>query len=115
MKPPHDLANERKTIAAMISIYCRGTHGTKDDLCEACGELMTYANARLDRCPFGEEKPKCSACPVHCYKPEMRTRVQEVMRYAGPRMLGRHPVLAARHLMQGLGKPSPPPVKGKTI
>ena len=110
----HALTHERKTIEVMIGIYCRGTHGSAGELCEACGELMAYAHARLDHCAFGEQKPKCSACPVHCYKPEMRTRVQTVMRYAGPRMLGRHPVLAARHIMQGLGKPPAPLAKGKT-
>ncbi len=29
----------------------------------------------------------------------MRERVRVVMRYAGPRMLFRHPILAVRHLL----------------
>ena len=40
-------------------------------------------------------------CPVHCYRPGMREAVREVMRYAGPRMVVRHPVLALRHLLDG--------------
>jgi hypothetical protein len=31
----------------------------------------------------------------------MRDRVKEVMRFSGPRMLLRHPILAIRHLLDG--------------
>ena len=44
-----------------------------------------------------ETKTFCSNCKVHCYKPEMRARIQEVMRYAGPRMIFYHPLLAILH------------------
>ena len=66
-------------------------------LCGECAELLDYAWARLDRCPFGVEKTSSAKCPVHCYRPAMRARIHEVMRYAGPRMLLRHPILALRH------------------
>jgi hypothetical protein len=107
------MARERRTIAAMIRIYCRGAHrpaptpgaGCKPapaSLCPDCSALLDYAMARLDRCPFsGAEKPACADCPVHCYKAEMRARVKEVMRVAGPRMLLRHPGLAIMHLVDG--------------
>jgi hypothetical protein len=81
----------------MISIYCRGHHGPGRGLCGECGELLDYALCRLERCPFGADKTPCARCPAHCYKPAMRTRIQEVMRYAGPRMLYRHPILALLH------------------
>jgi hypothetical protein len=51
-------------------------------------------------CPLIEDKPTCASCPVHCYKPVMRERIRAVMRYAGPRMLRRHPVLAILHLLE---------------
>ena len=35
----------------------------------------------------------------------MRARIREVMRYAGPRMLLSHPLMALRHLLDGLRKP----------
>jgi hypothetical protein len=54
---------------------------------------------RLERCVFGDAKPACSNCVVHCYRADMRERVREVMRWSGPRMLLRHPVLAVRHLI----------------
>ena len=31
--------------------------------------------------------------------PQMRERIRAVMRYAGPRMITRHPVAAVRHLL----------------
>jgi hypothetical protein len=36
---------------------------------------------------------------VHCYKPAMREQIRVVMRYSGPRMAQRHPLLAAAHLL----------------
>lgn len=83
----------------MIGIYCRAHHGTGGELCAACEELLNYAVCRLDRCPFGADKTTCARCPIHCYKPAMRERVRSVMRYAGPRMMFRHPILALRHLL----------------
>lgn len=68
----------------MIRLYCRRKEGNKE-LCPQCLELLEYARMRLSRCPFGENKTTCRLCPVHCYKPEMKKRMQEVMRYAGPR------------------------------
>jgi hypothetical protein len=69
-------------------------------LCGDCAELLGYANERLAKCPFGPEKGPCSKCRIHCYKPEMRERVREVMRYAGPKMLTKHPILAVGHLLK---------------
>ena len=54
---------------------------------------------RLECCQIEEDKPTCSQCPVHCYKTEMRDRIRDVMRYAGPRMMLRHPILAFQHML----------------
>ena len=71
---------------------------TVPPLCPQCQELLTYAHQRLERCKFGNDKPSCTRCPVHCYKPAMRQQIRQVMRYSGPRMLLHNPVLAIRHL-----------------
>ena len=92
------VAREWKTLQAMIRISCRDLHGGEKALCAGCEDLRLYAERRLAKCPFAEEKPTCVKCPVHCYEAEMRERVRQVMRYAGPRMLLRHPVLALLHL-----------------
>jgi len=57
-----------------------------------------YANEKLDRCPYGQNKPTCNRCPIHCYKPQQREQARHIMRYAGPRMLLKHPILAIKHL-----------------
>lgn len=96
------MARERKTIEAMVHIYCEDHHRSDGSLCTECQALLDYAWRRLDRCPFAEDKPTCAHCTIHCYRPDMRERVREVMRYAGPRMISRHPILAIRHLLDGL-------------
>jgi predicted amidophosphoribosyltransferase len=92
------VAREWKTIQAMIRLACRDLHGGGKALCAECVALREYAERRLEKCPFAEEKPTCVKCPVHCYEAAMRERVRLVMRYAGPRMLLRHPILALLHL-----------------
>ena len=127
------IERERRTIAAMIGIYCRDHHGqatapspagtgpTPDnalmgspdarhtvgdalhaDHCPDCAELLRYANQRLDVCVFGESKMPCNDCSVHCYSASRRGRIVEVMRYAGPRMPWRHPLLGLMHLVDKL-------------
>ena len=100
------IAREKRTIAAMLGIYCRDHHGPRDGLCGKCAGLLDYAHRRLGVCPFQEAKPACNHCQVHCYSAFMRERVKTVMRYAGPRMLLRHPVLSLFHMLDKL-RPAP--------
>jgi hypothetical protein len=93
------IEREKKTVKAMIRIYCRDHHAGGGELCDECAAMFDYAGRRLDRCVFGDEKPACNRCPVHCYKPDMRERVRVVMRYAGPRMIRCHLILAVMHLI----------------
>lgn len=103
------IIRERKTIAAMSKIYCKDHHGLPyGELCQECMELLNYAFYRLEKCPYQEKKPTCANCPIHCYKPEMRERVKNMMRYSGPRMLIHHPVLAIAHLLDGRKKVNSP-------
>ncbi|NDV96230.1 nitrous oxide-stimulated promoter family protein [Dysgonomonas sp. 521] len=98
---------EKKTIGKMIHLYCKAKHGTSHALCTSCAELNKYAQRRLSKCVYGEDKPTCQKCTVHCYSPEMKERVKEVMRYSGPRMLLHSPLLSITHLVKGL-KPHKP-------
>ncbi|MGE5345600.1 MAG: nitrous oxide-stimulated promoter family protein [Acidithiobacillales bacterium] len=97
-------AREWKTIRTMIAIHCADMHGSSAGLCIECRELEAYAAKRLERCPYGETKPTCVNCPIHCYQQTMRERVRVVMRYAGPRMIWRHPWLAVMHVVDGRRK-----------
>ena len=91
---------EKQTVALMIRLYCRKKHGTKDELCHECQKLHDYAMLRSDKCPFMETKTFCSNCKVHCYKPDMREKIRDVMRFSGPRMIFHHPVMAIRHVIE---------------
>jgi hypothetical protein len=98
-----NLAREAKTVNAMIALYCKGNrHHTASGLCTRCRELAEYSSERLAACKYGERKPSCKNCTTHCYKPEHRESIRCVMRYAGPRMLARHPYLAIRHFISAL-------------
>ena len=91
------IEQEKRTVKAMIKIYCRHKEHNKE-LCNECRELLEYACHRLEHCKFGEKKSTCRKCPIHCYKPGMRERMCDVMRFAGPRMIFLHPIMAIRHL-----------------
>ena len=95
---PSSIRREKATVRVMVAMYCRHHHGGSG-LCIECSELADYADRKLDLCPYGGEKPACTNCPIHCYQPEEREQMREVMRFAGPRMMWRHPYLAIRHLL----------------
>ena len=102
-------AREFRTIVAMLRLYCRAHHASADAtdrLCGDCRILRDYAEKRLKSCPFGDAKPTCAKCLVHCYSAERREQVRVVMRWAGPRMLRFHPILGIRHLLDGR-RPTP--------
>jgi hypothetical protein len=105
------LTRELNTIGAMLRIYCRDHHGmqprSSDGLCEECGGLFEYARKRLAGCPYGPDKPTCANCQIHCYGPRQREATRVMMRYAGPRMMWRHPLLALAHVLDGK-RPAPP-------
>lgn len=94
--------DDKKTISKMIRIYCRSKHGSGDTLCDDCADLERYAFDRLEHCRYGEEKPVCKKCPVHCYKKDMRRYIQDVMRFSGPHMIFYSPKSAFGHFMKGL-------------
>lgn len=78
-------------------MYCR-SHHQKKGVCDNCNDLLEYALTRLEKCPQLHNKPTCAKCTIHCYKPDKRKYVREVMRYSGPRMLLNHPYLAILHV-----------------
>jgi predicted amidophosphoribosyltransferase len=95
---------EKKTLEVMIRIYCMGSHVNGKSLCNDCQELLGYANRRIDNCPLIANKSTCLNCKIHCYEIPKREKIRAVMRYAGPRMLSRHPALAIAHLIDGRRK-----------
>ena len=92
------IERERKTVCAMIELYCKFKHKRKE-LCGDCSYLMNYADKKLSRCPFKEDKPACNDCQVHCYQKPEKEKIKEIMRFSGPKMILYHPYLAAMHIM----------------
>jgi predicted amidophosphoribosyltransferase len=87
----------------MVEIYCAGHHVAGGGaLCPECLGFLDYVDRRLEKCPYGPEKPTCARCPIHCYKPEPREHARAIMRYSGPRMAWRHPWLSLMHLADKL-------------
>jgi len=116
---------EKRMVGVMITMYCRRHHGrdggdetdgagrAEGDLCPDCAALYSYSQRRLDKCVFQNEKPTCGSCPIHCYRPDMRQRIKLVMRFAGPRMFYKHPMLAILHAIDGMRRKKTPSLPDK--
>lgn len=101
------LRREYRTMECMVQIWCRDQHGgaaKPAGICAECSDFLAYAARRLEKCPYGEAKPTCAKCPIHCYKRAQREHARVIMRYAGPRMTLRHPWLSFMHLADKLRK-----------
>lgn len=93
------IEREKGVVEKMIRLYVRHKLGLSE-LPEEYIALIEYAHRRLDGCKFGEKKTACKRCPIHCYRPDMRDRIREIMRWAGPRMIIYDPIAAIRHLIR---------------
>lgn len=51
---------EKRVVELMIRLYCRKKEKNVT-LCPRCEELLHYAHARLDHCPFGEKRKHASS------------------------------------------------------
>lgn len=56
------ITQEKRTVESMIRLYCRKKEKNAT-LCPKCEELLRYAHARLDHCPFGEKKARARSVP----------------------------------------------------
>jgi hypothetical protein len=98
---------ELKTVKTMIMMYCHKKHKTKGKvLCNECIELYQFVEVKRNRCPFGDEKGFCANCRIHCYKSNtiMRDRIRIVMKYSGPRLMFKHPIMSISHMIETIKK-----------
>lgn len=104
--------SEKVTYLAMAELYCLKKHPdrpkirvTADEvgadpkfrgwlLCETCRKRALGVVKRTDRCPHMAYKTFCHECPRPCHPPSEEDR--DMMKFSGPRLMGRHPVLAFR-------------------
>ena len=89
-------------LSSFIGLFCRSRHGRESGaplpaelsllvgkeqrLCPDCAGLLEYSARRLRSCPM-KPKPLCKKCPVHCYRPDYRQRIREVMAWSGKRLI----------------------------
>ncbi|MBQ9241406.1 MAG: nitrous oxide-stimulated promoter family protein [Duodenibacillus sp.] len=112
------LKRQADTLRVMIRMYCKARHRHEDggpSLCAECEELTRYALKRLACCPFGQEKPTCDHCKIHCFKPEYKERIRKAMAYAGPRLMFTHPLMALDHLWIYLTVTPPAKPRNRTV
>ena len=102
---------DAQTLRVMTQMYCENHHRTNgkragenkdgnagdDVLRKQCSAVLAYSLERTAKCPH-EHKGNCKECSIHCYKPDMRAAIKDIMSYAGPRMLYAHPLLALRYV-----------------
>ena len=89
---------EKRTVEVMIKMYCKAHHKSKG-LCDSCTDLLSYSLDKYYKCPFGDEKPVCFECHIHCYQPLQREKIKQVMRFAGPGMIFSHPIMAIEYFI----------------
>ncbi len=100
-----DLRRDLRTLVRFIEVYCKRRHadvpkepatlkthdveairGQRVALCHACRKLLAHAFVKRTRCPL-DPKPACKHCPEHCYHPDYRARIRQVMKYSGIRLV----------------------------
>ncbi len=94
-------AVKKQLIHEMITIFCAAKHHRVGN-CQTCSRLEEYANMKIDRCPPGDSGISCSSCRVHCYGESERSLIKEVMKYAGPGIFLKSPLLTLRYFMNNL-------------
>lgn len=115
-----EVVKDTRLLGDFAVIYCKGVHADRQRtalgsdgvelrvygrkvpvVCDECAALLAYAEKRRAFCPK-DPKPFCSNCDTHCYQPEMREHMREVMRYAGPRSMWHgHAIDGMKHLIEG--------------
>jgi hypothetical protein len=99
------ISKDVAVLGNFISIYCKGKHRDRItslvnapgklgvhvnslslELCDECKALLLYAASKRLICPY-DPKPACKDCATHCYAEPHRSRIREVMRYSGMRMI----------------------------
>ncbi len=98
------LRRDLRVLAKFVEVHCRDRHerasvaparlktldldalgSGSSDLCPACSKLLAHAFAKRVRCPL-DPKPACKHCSAHCYQPQYREDIRNIMRYSGRRL-----------------------------
>ncbi|HRX86457.1 MAG TPA: nitrous oxide-stimulated promoter family protein [Phycisphaerae bacterium] len=99
------LRRDLRLLVTFVSIRCRHCHPHAEKhavslkthdvdalarrpvcLCGDCRKLLAHALVKRTHCPY-DPKPMCKKCPTHCYAPQHREAMREVMRYSGRKLV----------------------------
>ena len=100
-----ELGRDLRTLVLFIRVYCREKHreevkrivklqthdvqkiaGQLVVLCPCCTQLLAHALTKRSNCPM-RPKPACKHCPCHCYRPNYRAQIRQVMKFSGRHLL----------------------------
>lgn len=96
---------DRDTLLGLFKIYCAHEHADKaegienDSLCPSCRVSLDYSLERTLTCKLKGSGQLCSSCPVHCFEPDQRENIRKIMRFSGPRLIWKSPLLAIRYVL----------------
>lgn len=62
-------------------------------------ELIMKAFRRTDRCPHSFYKTFCHQCPTTCYKSEDLENIEPIMKYAGRKIMMKHPLIGTKFVI----------------
>jgi YbgA-like uncharacterized protein len=79
--------HDRKIVGeSILPEFLRSRHSENNSLCQECAGLLEYGIKKRSLCPL-HPKPSCKSCHIHCYTPEYRAKIREIMAYSGKRMI----------------------------
>ena len=99
------MSQKPSIVETMIKIYCDGNcnrPSSEDPLCSDCRALLDYSQNRLEKCPKGDRKTSCGRCDTPCYSEPHKSKIKQVMKYAGPRMAFKHPIKTVKYVIDHL-------------
>lgn len=88
-----------RVIGRFTEVWCAGhEHSGREgfalpgnlkplQLCPECAAFVAYAVQKRKNCPLEAEKPSCKHCRIHCYGPQQRALVKQIMAWSGRRMI----------------------------
>jgi len=89
------VGKDSKVLEQFIQIYCENKHieAIKSEksgvhLCHECHETLEYSKVRRKLCPL-DPKPPCKNCEIHCYRPDQRQKIRDIMRHSGMHLIKR--------------------------
>ncbi|MFH1179497.1 MAG: nitrous oxide-stimulated promoter family protein [Candidatus Bathyarchaeota archaeon] len=84
-----------QVLRDFIQIYCETKHKDLEKidengikLCVECHETLRYSTWRREVCPQ-DPKPTCKNCEIHCYLPDQRAKIKNIMRHSGMLLIKR--------------------------